>query len=357
MHEITPLVTVITPTYNHERHIRQCIDSVLAQTETRWEQIVVDDGSTDDTGDVVRSYDDPRIRYIRLDHVGISALATTYNRALDLARGPLVAILEGDDEWPAGKIAAQLPLFDNPAVVMSWGRAGVIDTTGTVVDHVPDARTLARTRRAGNDGTFASLLRGNYIPACTVMCRRAVLLEIGGFRQPAGLPNVDWPTWLELCRRGSCVQGPGVLGLWRRHAQQITSLMADDMLRNSEWIQTYFAQLPASERLAVDLRPQDLRHLHEQNVAATRFLQGREALRDHDRGTAQRLFREALRGGSAGTRGRAALGLICERSGLNLEFFLEKSARLRLTANRYAQRIGRRHGSVHSPNETKPPRS
>src|SRR5688500_648199 len=91
-----PRVSIISPVYNADRYIGACIDSVLAQTFTDWEQIIVDDGSTDQTEAVVRKYNDPRIRYVRLPHRGLPALAESYNVALRDARGALIAVLEGD---------------------------------------------------------------------------------------------------------------------------------------------------------------------------------------------------------------------------------------------------------------------
>src|SRR5688572_10419542 len=100
-----PLVTILSPTFNQERYVSQCIESALAQTYPHWEQIFVDDGSTDATREVIASYRDPRIRLIALPHRGLGALAESYNEALAVARGSLVGILEGDDAWPADKLA------------------------------------------------------------------------------------------------------------------------------------------------------------------------------------------------------------------------------------------------------------
>jgi len=69
MHE--PFVTIITPTYNHEKFIGQCIESVLAQTYPHWEQIIIDDGSIDHTREVVLRYRDNRIKYVYQENLGI----------------------------------------------------------------------------------------------------------------------------------------------------------------------------------------------------------------------------------------------------------------------------------------------
>ena len=116
-----PLVSIITPTYNHEQFIGQCVGSVLAQTYTNWEQIIIDDGSTDNTNEVIKTYNDRRIRYIYQKNVGIWKLNETYNKALALANGELIAILEGDDFWPPDKLEVQVPFFLNTNVVLAFG--------------------------------------------------------------------------------------------------------------------------------------------------------------------------------------------------------------------------------------------
>ena len=96
-----PLVSILTPAYNHARFVGPCIESVLSQTYANWEQIIFNDGSTDNTGEIVKRYSDRRIRYYRQENQGIEKLAKTYNRALAEARGSIVVILEGDDLWPS----------------------------------------------------------------------------------------------------------------------------------------------------------------------------------------------------------------------------------------------------------------
>jgi len=114
-HVAASLVSVITPTYNHERFIAQCIESVLAQTYGHWEMIIVDDGSTDHTASIAEEYakKDHRIKVIRQANNGIFRLAETYNKALGLANGELIAILEGDDTWQNTKLEIQVDAMNH----------------------------------------------------------------------------------------------------------------------------------------------------------------------------------------------------------------------------------------------------
>src|SRR6267378_3541577 len=125
-----PLVSIITPTHNHEQFIGACIESVFRQTYSNWEQLVIDDGSTDTTPNIVSGFRDPRIRLERQANQGPFELANTYNRALSLAKGELIAILEGDDFWPRNKLATLVPAFLDSDVVLAYGEAVDVDARG-----------------------------------------------------------------------------------------------------------------------------------------------------------------------------------------------------------------------------------
>src|SRR5690349_16573876 len=101
-----PDVSVIVPSYNHSVFLRDSIESVLAQTFNDWELVIVDDVSSDDSVEVARSYQDPRIRVV----VNESNLGTyaTLNQALDLAEGNLVGVLNSDDFWAPTKLESQV---------------------------------------------------------------------------------------------------------------------------------------------------------------------------------------------------------------------------------------------------------
>jgi glycosyltransferase involved in cell wall biosynthesis len=106
---MNPLVTVVIPNYNYGRFLPATIDSVLAQTFTDFEVLVVDDGSTDDSVEVLRSYGD-RIRWIVQKYSGQSA---SRNRGLAESRGRFIALLDADDVWLPEKLERQMKLFEN----------------------------------------------------------------------------------------------------------------------------------------------------------------------------------------------------------------------------------------------------
>lgn len=214
-----PLVSILTPTFRHGAYLRACIDSVLAQTFVNWELLVREDGQLDPG--LAADYDDPRIHLSGQEHRGLWRLAETYNELLAEARGELVAVLEGDDLWPADKLEAQVAIHHRrPDVVLSFGEAERIDAHGAA---------LSRWRHEGLpvDEPFdarATLLRGCPIAAVTAMTRRSALVEVGGFAQPEGMPAVDYPTWLALAGNGPFYASSALLGRWRVHETNSSSL-------------------------------------------------------------------------------------------------------------------------------------
>jgi|GEM_PF-1975453 hypothetical protein len=221
-----PLVSVITPTYNHAAYIQECLRSALDQSVNDIEILVVDDGSTDGTPDLARELNDPRVRVFAERNRGIARLGETYNLALSESRGEFVAILEGDDKWYAKKLERQLVDFQNPGVVLSAGRFHVIDETGRVVSQEPRSVTTVDQRenrpvgRAGSAMLHHDIL--TFAFPVTVMMRKSALLQIGGFRQSHGLPLVDYPTILAMSLQGEWRFHATPLAVWRRHSASTT---------------------------------------------------------------------------------------------------------------------------------------
>ena len=138
--EERPLVSIITPTYNHERYIGSCIDSVREQSYPNWELIVVDDASTDRTPEIIgeSSVSEGRIKVMHHEkNWGVVRLGDTYNQALASARGEFIAILEGDDFWPHDKLEKQVGLFLDEDVALVWGRTAFTDEDGRILGYRP----------------------------------------------------------------------------------------------------------------------------------------------------------------------------------------------------------------------------
>ena len=123
-----PSVSVIVPVYNGEKYLAEALESIRRQDYRPLEVVIVDDGSTDRTGEIVRGFD-LNLRYFRQPNRGPSAAR---NRGLELARGEIIAFQDADDLWPEGKLALQLPkLVSDPSLGIVSGRVQRIRLAGS----------------------------------------------------------------------------------------------------------------------------------------------------------------------------------------------------------------------------------
>ena len=239
-----PLVSIQTPVFNQEAYIEETIRSVLGQTYRNWEWIIIDDGSTDKTKEIIRSFHDKRVRYFCQEHTGIDGICRVHNKALSLAYGDLIALIDGDDLWPEYKLERQVKSFIDEDVVLSYGECCLIDSKSKEMDYVgiPDNKGIA-----GNDpvGTALEefLLKANsFIYDPTIMVRKSALERIGGFVMFEGLSH-DFGTWCTLAMEGTFQPLPFCLGYWRKHSQSLTFHHAEYRFRKKiEFIMDFVNQ-------------------------------------------------------------------------------------------------------------------
>jgi glycosyltransferase involved in cell wall biosynthesis len=308
-----PLFSVVTPTYNRRDYLARCIESVRAQTFPLWEQLIVDDGSTEDIEGLVAGYGDPRLRYLRQDHLGIDGLGQTYNHALVAARGKYIAVLESDDLWPAGKLARQLASLEGTRAVLSYGRAALVgaDDRPFATTRSPSPRPTVRANRPIGSA-LTRLLFHNYIVSSTVVMRRRALEAIGGFLQPPYSRFVDYPTYLALSLQGEFAYLDETLGLWRRHEGSETFAGAGPVLAAGRRCAREFFDAALREgRLPRPIAALDgALRAHESRVEEyARFLDGRRLLLLGRWPEARREFRGLTRAGSTPLRAAAIVGI------------------------------------------------
>lgn len=316
-----PLVSIITPTYNHEKFIAQCLESVLAQSYPDWEQIVIDDGSSDRTADIVSQYNDKRIKYIRQKNKGIWKLGETYNKALQLAKGDYIAILEGDDFWPADKLKLQIKAMDGSGAILSWGKAQNVNVRGEKLAILP--KDIKQFTLLSREQFLGILLLYNPMHSCTAVCRKSALLSIGGFKQTKDAPYVDGPTWLELSLIGEFLPIDEVLGCYRRHEGQISSTRKESMIKAGLYSIEFFNNLPDEVKDSLEKTVGDLRAKLKRKETDSYYYIGRAYLKQGNRSLAKRNFLEAICKGDSAIRAKAMLGLICGYCGIDLERLAE----------------------------------
>jgi len=244
-----PIVSIITVAYNHGRFIGKCIESVLAQTMPDFEQIIVDDGSTDATAETVEQYchKDARVRLVRHEHIGFYRMSELYNEALATSKGKLVAVLDGDDYWPPWKLEKQIPAFTDENIVLAWGKVAVVNDEGSQLAVAP--ANSQQYRRMGRAAAIRKLLLNCYISSVTVICRRSALELIGGFKQPHNIHSVDYPTWLALGSLGNFKFIDSVLGYWVKHGSNLSSQFSE----STAWCN---CSIDAFEAMPQDLKKQ-----------------------------------------------------------------------------------------------------
>jgi glycosyltransferase involved in cell wall biosynthesis len=194
-----PRVSVLIGAYNNADTLPRAIESILSQAFEELELIVVDDGSSDDTPALVRAIDDPRVRYLPLEHGGISR---SLNEGLREARAPFVAIQDADDYSEPARLQRQLELIEaDPRIAVVGSRMREEDA---------DGRPL-RPRTSFVPGDVgAALMRFNPIPNSCALMRRELVLEAGGYDARYRYA-MDYDLWLRLAERGRVVTVDEVL--------------------------------------------------------------------------------------------------------------------------------------------------
>lgn len=195
----TPLVSVVLPSFNHAAFVDEAVRTVLDQTFCDLELIVVDDGSSDGTADIVASIHDPRLTLIRLAE---NRAVHSRNLALSQARGHYVAFQNSDDIWVSTKLAAQLEAIESVGqYVACFTAVEIIDEKG-----LPASGTWANGIFSTENRTATNWLRhffdaGNCLPLPSAIVRRSDMIRLGAFR-PSLVQLGDIDLWIRFAALG-----------------------------------------------------------------------------------------------------------------------------------------------------------
>lgn len=196
------LVSIVMPSYNCGRFVRDTIESVFAQTYTNWELLFVDDCSTDDTESIVKTFIDPRIRFFKNEKN--SGAAVSRNWALREAKGQWIAFLDSDDLWEPTKLERQVRFMEENGYKFSYTYYEEMDADGNDTDVV-----VYGPKKITKTGMFAFCW-----PGClTVMYDASAvgLIQIEDIKK-----NNDYAMWLKVCQKADCYLLPEVLAKYRR---------------------------------------------------------------------------------------------------------------------------------------------
>lgn len=249
-------VSVVIPAYNATRFLPEAVESVRQQTTPVHEIIVVDDGSTDETEQVVQSLGGD-IVYIRQANAGVSAAR---NRGISEATGEIIAFLDADDLWLPEKVANQINVFlSNPEVTLVAADRAEIDAQGgLLLDSLFKKQGLyaffAELRGNPIPQALSRLVQVNFIPTSSVMVRKSTLAQVGVF-DTAIRYGEDLELWARIASRYAIACLPEVLIRYRQHgnnATQATEKLLLDMVQVMKRIRSWGSQALRKEGVNAD---------------------------------------------------------------------------------------------------------
>lgn len=219
-----PKVSVVIPTYNYARFLSESIQSVLDQTYTDFELVVVDDGSTDNTREVVESFHDPRIRYIYQENQGVSA---AQNTGTNVSVGEYICGLGSDDMYLPMNLEMKVKILNScPEVGLVCSDAYIFDNkTGNILGrywHDKPFHYWVDPERASRQPLRELLNRGCFIAPQTILIRRRVMDAVGSFDE--SIPtHEDWDLFIRVAQQFAIETIDVPLLKLRRHDVSLTA--------------------------------------------------------------------------------------------------------------------------------------
>jgi glycosyltransferase involved in cell wall biosynthesis len=244
-----PRVTVGIPTFNRAGLLREAIDSVLAQTFTDFRLIVSDNASDDDTREVVRSYDDGRIDYVRLDR-NVGAIEN-FNRLIALVETEFLVLLPDDDLLYPGHLAAAVDLLEHhPSAGLAHCAFHMIDARSRFVRRVDPLVSHAPVMIERRDRALERLMvSGLAVLFSTVVYRTKVIVDAGGFREEDG-PFGDSQLWMRIALGWDFGYVAAPLACYRDHPETISRSLVTDRASASRELSLIRAQMGFERRMS-----------------------------------------------------------------------------------------------------------
>lgn len=198
-----PLVSIVIPCFNQGQYLAAAVESALAQTYKDIEVVVVDDGSSDDTAQVMEHFaGDARVKFLRQENLGPSAARNT---GVAASKGTYLNFLDADDSIAPEKVERQLGALEaDPGLGFAYCDIGYMDEDGADIEE-KNRFSIADGRRVLSGDIFDQLFAGGYFPPHSPLVRRSVFEKVGGF-DPALRGCCDWDLWLRLSGHGFTAQ-------------------------------------------------------------------------------------------------------------------------------------------------------
>lgn len=214
MTKVNPLISVVMSTRNNSRYLREAVDSILSQTFRDFEFIVINDGSTDNTKEIIESYNDDRILYI--ENPTSATLPVALNQGLEVAKGKYIARMDGDDIAFPNRFAKQIDFFENNPEV------GILGTQSIIVDKHGNKKQNKPLPTHHNMIAWYLFTRGFALIHPSVMIRHFLLKELGGYNVEFHVTQ-DLELWLQCLPLTKMANLPEPLLYYRVHQSSNTA--------------------------------------------------------------------------------------------------------------------------------------
>ncbi len=210
----SPLVSIIIPTFNRELYLRHAVQSVLDQTFTDWELIIVDNNSTDGTDKFLETLEDTRIKVLKIKNYGI--ISVSKNLGIYQSKGDWVAFLDSDDWWHPSKLSeCKKYMVDSIDLIYHDCK---VESSNTKQKDI-------KSRQLKSPVLFDLLLNGNPIVVSSVVVKKSLLADVDYMNEDADLnAAADYNTWLKIANITDCfLRIPQELGYYRFHENNFST--------------------------------------------------------------------------------------------------------------------------------------
>ena len=270
LEQLQPLISIVIPAYNRWEFLQHAVASVIAQTYTNWELVVVDDGSTDGTKEEIESLHDKRIHVFSVPHCG--NIAVLRNAGVAAGKGEWLAFLDSDDEWVPEKLQLQLQFLQQQQSLWSYGGFEMMDETGQTIP-------LKSGEYVAISGWITKELLTNKATATigSLMVNRKLFEELDGFNSnPELVLREDYDLVLRLSLKTKAAALPHLLVRIREHPGRSTNAI-DDGYKRAAFLYGHFVKLCPDRKFKKIARQRQAYHETElavKNIKQKKYRQG-----------------------------------------------------------------------------------
>ncbi|MEP2446776.1 MAG: glycosyltransferase [Balneola sp.] len=264
------LVSIITPVYNGQDFLDRSIKSVLAQTYENWELLLIDDGSSDNSVQIIKYYlEDNRIKLLR--NQSNSGIPTTRNKGIENSTGEFIALLDQDDEWLPHKLEKQVNKFleIDDSFGLIYSNVEVRTDQGILADQKKEIEPEASIQ-----SNLELMLSRNLITSPTAMVKRKALEEVGLFDESIRWGGDDYDLWIRIAHKYKFDYIDEVLCIRHEHQQNYSADKKRMMLKTIELGEKYVEQFGLEPSLSRKLKSNHYYRYGIESIKKLRVLSG-----------------------------------------------------------------------------------